>query len=297
MAKLKRRNAWKIWIYVFLSVFSLCFIFPLLMLFSVSFSTEKDILTYGFSFLPRHFSTTAYQFVFNAPRDLIDAYGVTIAYTVVGTVISIVMMALCGYALARDTFAYKKFVVIYLLITMFFSGGLVPGYILRTKYLGLQNNIWVYLFSGGLVSAYTIFIFRTFFQQLPKSLIESVSLDGAGEAQILFKIIIPLSKPIIITYGLFGAIGRWNDYETPLYYITDKSLYTLQYMLQQVLKEADMIKQTMQMIPGGMEQIDTIPSETLKFALCVLALIPMLLSFPFFQKYFSKGMMVGAVKG
>ena len=139
--------------------------------------------------------------------------------------------------------------------------------------------------------------FPNLFQQLPKSLIESASLDGAGEAQILFKIIIPLSKPIIITYGLFGAIGRWNDYETPLYYITDKSLYTLQYMLQQVLKEADMIKQTMQMIPGGMEQIDTIPSETLKFALCVLALIPMLLSFPFFQKYFSKGMMVGAVKG
>ena len=295
--KLNKRNAYKIWIYVFLSLFSLCFIIPLVMLFSVSFSTEQDILEYGFSLIPRTFSTMAYQFVFNSPDSLIDAYVVTVLYTITGTAISITVMALCGYALARNNFAYKKMVTVYLLITMFFSGGLIPSYILRTQYLGLQNNIFVYLFSGGVVVPSIIFIFRTFFKQLPASLVESACLDGASEMTILFKIVIPLSKPVIITYALFGAIGRWNDYETSLYYITDKKLYTLQYMLQQVLKESDMIKQTMQMIPGGMENISTIPSETLKFALCVLALIPMLLSFPFFQKYFSRGMTVGAVKG
>lgn len=295
--KLNKRNAYKIWIYVFLSLFSLCFIIPLVMLFSVSFSTEQDILEYGFSLIPRTFSTMAYQFVFNSPGALVDSYVVTILYTVIGTAISITMMALCGYSLARNNFAYKKMVTVYLLITMFFNGGLIPSYILRTQYLGLQNNFFVYLFSGGVVQASVIFIFRTFFKQLPASLVESACLDGASEMTILFKIVIPLSKPVIITYALFGAIGRWNDYETSLYYITDKKLYTLQYMLQQVLKESDMIKQTMQMIPGGMENISTIPSETLKFALCVLALVPMLLSFPFFQKYFSRGMTVGAVKG
>lgn len=295
--KLNKRNAYKIWIYVFLSLFSLCFIIPLVMLFSVSFSTEQDILEYGFSLIPRTFSTMAYQFVFNSPGALVDSYVVTILYTIIGTAISITMMALCGYSLARNNFAYKKMVTVYLLITMFFNGGLIPSYILRTQYLGLQNNFFVYLFSGGVVQASVIFIFRTFFKQLPASLVESACLDGASEMTILFKIVIPLSKPVIITYALFGAIGRWNDYETSLYYITDKKLYTLQYMLQQVLKESDMIKQTMQMIPGGMENISTIPSETLKFALCVLALVPMLLSFPFFQKYFSRGMTVGAVKG
>lgn len=287
---------YKVFIYAFFILMSVIFIVPMLLLFSVAFSSEADVLEYGFRFIPKKLVLTAFEFVFASPMTMINAYKVTLLYAFGVTLISVFVMAMCGYALAREGFAYKKFVNTYLIVTMFFSGGLVPGYIVRTQYLGLQDNMWVYFFNWT-IGAYTIFIFRTFFKQLPTSLIESASLDGASEFQILVKIVIPLSKPILATYYLFGLLARWNDYETSLYYITNKDLYTLQYMLQKVLQESDMIKQTMQNIPGYLDMIKTLPNETLKFAICVLAALPMMIAFPFFQKYYSKGMMIGSVKG
>lgn len=287
---------YKVFIYAFFILMAVIFIVPMLLLFSVAFSTEADVIDYGFRFIPKRIVTTAFEFVFASPMTMINAYKVTLLYAFGVTIISVFVMAMCGYSLSREGFAYKKFVNAYLLITMFFSGGLVPGYIVRTQYFGLQDNAWVYFWSWG-IGAYTIFIFRTFFKQLPKSLIESASLDGASEFQILVKIVIPLSKPILATYYLFGLLARWNDYETSLYYITNKDLYTLQYMLQKVLQDADMIKQTMQNIPGYLDMVSSIPNETLKFAICVLAALPMMIAFPFFQKYYSKGMMIGSIKG
>ena len=294
--RLKKIFNYKAFIYAFFIMFSLVFILPLLLMISVSFSSEADVLDYGFRFIPKHFVTTAYEFVIANPTTLLNAYKVTALYAFGVTFISIFMMAMCGYALSRYNFAYKKFINTFLLVTMFFSGGLIPGYILRTQYLGINNNIWVYITSLQ-IGATTIFIFRTFFKQLPSELIESASLDGATEYQILVKIAMPLSKPVLITYYLFGLLARWNDYETPLYYISNKNLYTLQYMLQQVLREADMIKQSMQQLPGYMDAIRTMPNETLKFAICVLAAAPMMIVFPFFQKFYSKGMMIGSLKG
>ncbi len=292
-SKLKKFFNYKFFIYLFFCVFSLCFIVPFALLIGISFSTDQDLINSGFKIIPENFTTYAYETLFQQPKDLIAAYIVTAIYAFIPTTFGIFFEACCGYALSKEDFVYKKPIKIFLLITMFFSGGIVPSYILRTQYLGLQDNIWVYISALG-ISAMEIFIFRTFFAQLPKELSESAYLDGASEIQILIKIIAPLSKAVIATYYLLGMLNKWNDYTSTLYYITNPKLYTLQYFLQKILQEAEQIKKLISQM--GLQLAEP-PTETLKFAICVLATFPMLMIFPFFQKFFSKGVMVGSVKG
>lgn len=289
----KRKLNYKVAIYIFFFLFSLCFILPFLLLIGISFSNETDLINSGFRLIPEHFTTAAYELLFQNPDKLVRATLVTLFYAFVPVAINILVEACCGYALARPNFVYKNYIKFFLLITMFVNGGLAPAYILRTQYLGLQDNLMVYFWCWG-VSASQIFIFRTFFKQLPADLYDSAHLDGAGEMQTLIRIVAPLSKPILATYFLLGMLTQWNDYTTTLYYITDPDLYTLQYLMQKILQEAEMIKQMIAQMGISMA---TPPTETLKFAICVYAAIPMLIIFPFFQKFFSKGIMVGSVKG
>lgn len=289
----KSKLNYKVAIYIFFFLFSLCFILPFLLLIGISLSDETDLINSGFKLIPEHFTTAAYDLLFQNPDKLARATLVTLFYAFVPVAIKILVEACCGYALARRNFLYKNHIKFFLLITMFVNGGLAPTYILRTQYLGLQDNMMVYFWCWG-VGASQIFIFRTFFRQLPSDLYDSAHLDGAGEMQTLIRIIAPLSKPILATYFLLGMLGHWNDYTTTLYYITDPDLYTLQYLMQKILQEAEMIKQ---MIAQMGITMATPPTETLKFAICVYAAIPMMIIFPFFQKFFSKGIMVGSVKG
>ncbi len=289
----KRRLNYKFFIYAFFFVFSLCFILPFLLLIGISFSTEADLVNNGYKLIPEHFTAAAYQMLFESPDALAKAFAVTTFSALIPVMINIFVEACCGYALSRPGFVYAKYVKTFLIITMFVSGGLVPVYILRTQYLGLQNNIWVYFWAWG-TSATEIFIFRTFFKQLPADLFDAAYLDGATEMQTLIRVVAPLSKPVLATYFLLGMLTHWNDYMTSLYYITNPDLYSLQYMMQRILQEAEMIEQLI--LQMGI-QVAIPPTETLKFAICVVAAVPMMVIFPFFQKFFSKGIMVGSVKG
>lgn len=291
----KKFTPFKVFVHIFFIVYSLICILPFLLLIGISFTEETVIKNGGYNLIPKVFSTEAYKFIFRDPSSLINAYGVTILTTFVGTFIGVLLMAGVGYVLAREIFIFKKGVTTYLLITMLFSGGIIPSYIINTKYLHLNNNIWAYLIID-VFSAYTVFVFKTFFKSIPVSLIESAELDGAGELTILWKIILPLSKPVLATMSFLEIVNRWNDFNIPLYYITDKKLYNLQYMLQQILNEAKFLED-MKKTMVGVDVGGSVPTETLKFAMCILAAGPMLVLFPFFQKYFSKGMVVGAVKG
>jgi len=285
---------YKLPINIFFILYALLCIVPFLLVVSISFSSEYDIVNYGFSIIPKHFDLSAYKQIFKAPQTLLNAYGITLFSAFGGTTLNILTVSLAGYALSRDTCAFKKPFTVILLITMFVHGGLIPSYVISTQVFHLADNIIFYLING-MAGAYLIFVFRTFFSGIPKSLIESAQLDGATEMQMLFKIIIPLSKPVIATFSFQGILGRWNDYALPMYYMTDPKLYNLQYMLQQILNEAQFLKMLKDTMPA-LEDV-VIPSETLKFAMCVLAAGPMVGLFPFFQKYFTKGMVVGAVKG
>ena len=283
--------------HIFFITFSLCCIIPFLLLISISFSAENDILDGGFALIPKHFSLDAYKYVLSEPSALVDAYGVTIFYTVCGTIISVAFMAGVAYALARKTFRYKKALTIFLLITMLFNGGLTSSYIINTQVYHLGDTLWIYLFNTSTVTAYTVFVFRTFFRQIPESLIESANLEGANEWQLMTKIMLPLSKPVLATFGFMGAVTRWNDLQTALYYISDSKLYTLQLLLQNILNQAEYLRELQKLMDVSAMSTSTVPTETMKFAMCILACGPMILVFPFFQKYLTKGMVVGAVKG
>ena len=286
---------YKFFIHIFFILYALLCLLPFVLVVSISFSNESDIINNGFALIPEHFDLAAYKQIFQAPETLVDGYIITLISAFGGTALSILSTSMMGYALSRDTCMFKKPLNTILLITMFVHGGLIPSYVINTQVFGLGDNILVYIIFG-MAGAYQIFVFRTFFAGIPKSLIESAQLDGATEMQMLFKIVIPLSKPVVATFGFQGILNKWNDYSIPMYYITNPKLYNLQYMLQQILNEAQFLKQLKDMMPALSEGV-TIPNETLKFAMCVLAAGPMVALFPFFQKYFAKGMIVGAVKG
>lgn len=282
---------------IYFIVFSLCFILPFVLIISSSLTEEQALLENGYQLIPSDFSFDAYQFIMRSPGQMLNSYKVTILYSLIGTVLSMIVMTLMAYPLSRSNYKYKKQVTFFVIFTMLFSGGLIPTYILMTKYLHLQDNIWVYILPN-LANAFHIIVIRSFFQGLPPSLVESAKIDGASELKVFCKIVIPLSKPVIATVSLLNLLSRWNDWNTALIYIRSKELYSLQYLLQQILREVQFIKDMAESSPvaGINVNLTQLPSETIRFAMCIVAAGPMLIIFPFFQKYFAKGLTVGAVK-
>lgn len=274
---------------------SFTYIIPIILMISISLSSESSVMTYGYSLIPKEFSYDAYKMAFRNPTQIINSYKVTIGFSVLSTVLALLVQTLTAYPLARDNFRHKKFVTVFLMITMFFGGGLVPTYILNTQYLHLGNTFWIYIFPG-LMSAWNVILFKTYFKGLPDGLIEAAKLDGASEFKTYWSIVIPLSTPIIACLGFTYLLGKWNDWNTSLLYIRNNNLYSLQYLLQRLLNEADYIKQ-MQGSSSESFVGNAMPSETLKYAIAIIAAGPMMVVFPFFQKYFAEGLVVGSVKG
>ena len=275
----------------------LTFIVPMLYVVSISFSSEKAIADFGYSLIPKAWSLDAYKHIFRNPDQVIYSYRTTIFFSLVGSFASLLVMALVAYPLSRQNFKLRQPITFFIFFTMLFGGGLIPTYILNTQYLGLGNTIWIYILPG-LVSAWYIIIIRTFFSQLPQSLVESAKVDGAKEFRIFFQIVLPLSKPVLATVLLMTLLGKWNDWYTSLIYIRDSKLYSLQYMLQKMLREAEFVKGLSNSQMGLNIQLETeVPTESVRFAMVIVAAGPMLVAFPFFQKYFTRGLTVGAVKG
>lgn len=296
MARNRRAIDWfKMVNYVWFGAMAVLFVVPLLAIISISLSNESDIVRNGYSLIPRVLDLEAYRFVFQTPKVILDAYKVTILMSVGGTLLSLAMLTTCAYALSRRDFAYRKPITFFMFFTMLFNGGLVPFYILMTNYLGLQNT-YAALIIPMLAPVWYLLIIRTFFQQLPVALIESATIDGASEPRIYAQIIMPLSKPVLATVGLMQLLMYWNSWFQALLFINEKSMYPLQYLLQVMLRNIEEVLRTMNM---GITLVDqtAVPSEGVRMAMALVAIGPMLLIFPFFQKYFTKGMTIGAVKG
>lgn len=270
---------------------------PLVLIISISFSDEIDIVKEGFHIFPMHFTTTAYNVIFKNSYKLVNAYKITLTVTFIGTIASLFIMSMFAYALSRRDYKYKRVLSFYLFFTMLFSGGLVPWYILITRYLHMIDSIAV-LIIPYLVSAWYIFLLRTYFQKIPVSLIESAKLDGAGEFRIFGQIIIPLSTPALATVGLFVALNYWNDWWLSLLFINKPRLYSLQMLLKIMMDNIDFLKNDMQSIfdPDMLKSL-TLPSESTRMAMCLLAIGPIMILFPFLQKYFVKGLTIGSIKG
>jgi putative aldouronate transport system permease protein len=206
-------------------------------------------------------------------------------------------MTLCAYPLSVPNFKLKRGIMFFIFFTMLFSGGLIPMYILNTQYLHIGNTVWIYIIPS-LAAAYYIIIFRTFFQGLPAELRESAKLDGASELVVYLRIILPLSKPVLATIALLVVLDRWNDFYTSLIYVRKPELYTLQFLLQRILMQAQFVRDMAKEFPQYFKASQMkLPVEGIRFAMVVVAAGPMLVVFPFFQKYFVRGLTIGALKG
>lgn len=293
----KKKFTWgQVALHIIFILMSITYLVPLLMVISVSFTDETALIKNGYSLWPSEFSTAAYEMVFSNPKQILNAYRVTITFTAIATFLAVLVMGVMAYPMARRNFKLGKFLSMYVLFTMLFSGGMVSQYLLFVQYLKINNTIWVYILPG-LVSAYNLIIIRTNYRSLPAELIEAAQLDGASEWYICFKIVMPLCKPVLASIGFLFLVAKWNDWNTTLLYINDIDLYSLQYLLQRILRESEFMQQMVEsgqtIIGGGVK----FPTETLRYAMAMVAAGPVLVVFPFFQKYFAKGMTLGSVKG
>lgn len=276
-------------------LFGLACIFPMISIISVSFSNETDIIKNGYSLIPRIFDVSAYAYILYKPIQILNAYKVSLVVCILGTVASVLVVSGIAYTLSREDYKLKNPLSFLVFFTMLFNGGLVPSYILISNYLHLKNTIWV-LILPYMAYPWFILILRTFMQKIPMDIIESCMIDGANEFRIFFQIILPLAKPGLATVGLFTLLQYWNDWWLSMLYIEKESLVPLQYMLYRMMKNIDYLTSSSNMMPPGMKTAN-LPSESARMAMAMLAAGPMLVVFPFFQKYFVKGLTVGAVKG
>jgi len=287
--KLKKITFGTFIIYLLLALFSASIVVAFLHLLSISFSPSHVATKGGLHLWPKEFTLKNYQEVFKNNYIWIG-YKNTIIITIVGTVVKLCFTALGAYVLSKKYFPHRTFWTFYIVFTMFFSGGLIPSYLLN-KQLGLMDNLLV-LIVPGLISAYNLVIMRNFFQSLPEEVEESAMIDGAGRFRIFWAIVLPMSKPILATVGLWLAVGHWNSWYDVLIYITDETKFTLQIVLRRILLTGS--KEVMEFTSTTQEMIS---SEGLKAATIYVATLPILCAYPFLQKYFVKGMNMGSLKG
>ena len=284
-----------IFIHIIFIIGSLLIILPLLTILGSSFQSQKDIALNGYRIIPKEFSLLSYQMIFKNPSTIVNAYMVTIFTTVAGVIISMLLCTSFAYVLSRSDYRYRKILMFYIFFTMLFNGGMVANYLWVANTLKLKNNIWV-LILPTTVSAWNVMLMKGFLSGIPDSIIESARIEGAKELFIYFKIVLPCAKPALATVALFYALTYWNDWYLALLYIDNDKLLNLQSLLQRILKNIALLNSAEAINSGMVSQTD-IPTEGVRMAMCIIAAGPMLVVFPFFQKYFVQGLTVGSVKG
>ena len=277
-------------VHAVLTLVGLTCLIPLILVVSISLSDELRLAKEGYQLLPVGFTTFAYEYILQEPRQILRAYGVTAFVTTVGTVAGLLVCSLLAWPLARKDFRLRGPLSFYVFFTLLFNGGMVPFYILVTRYLGLKDNIFV-LILPYMVTAWYVLIIRTSFAQLPTELLDAARIDGAGEWRVFFQIVVPLSKPVLATIGLFFVLRYWNDWFLALLFIDDSSMYPLQYLLYVLMANINIMAANPQ--TTGMP----IPTLSARMAMAVLAFGPALFTFLLLQKYFVRGITIGGLKG
>lgn len=281
---------------LFAMLAALCIV-PFLFVVIISLTSEESLQLNGYKFWPEEWSLEAYKYIFTSGSNILNAYGVTIVVTIVGTLLGLIIMTTYAYALSRKSFAYKKFFTKLIFIPMLFSGGIVASYLVVTRFLNLKDNILA-LILPICVSSFHIIILRTFFKTtVPDAIIESAKIDGASELVLFLKIVLPISLPAITTIALFLTLGFWNDWFNAMLYIDKNSLIPLQYLLIKIETSIEFLTNNSASLgTTAVEQAAKIPRDTVRMAIVVISTLPIILAYPFFQKYFVSGLTVGAVK-
>lgn len=295
--KIKRREKKDISVqvvaYIAIITFTIICFLPFWLIVIGSFTAEREVVSGGFSLWPEHLSLEAYRMVFQIPQKIVRSYGLTIFITAVGGGAGMLLTAMTAFVLMRKDFKYRNKIAMFFYFPTIFSGGILPTYLLISKYLGLKDTVWA-LILPGILGAWNIFLLRNFMKDIPDSIMESAKLDGANDFQIFLRLYMPLCKAGLATIGLFTALGYWNGWSGAKLYISKPELYPLQYLLYQMLSSIDSMKEAAAVAGISLPEM---PGETFKMAMSVVTTGPILLLYPFVQRYFVKGITIGAVKG
>ncbi len=271
---------------------------PFVILFMSSFASEKSLVLNGYKFIPQEFSLEAYSYIFRRADTIFRSYFITVFITVVGTAAGLILTTTLAYPLSRKDFTKRNLFSFIVYFTMLFNGGLVPSYMMWTRVFNIKNTILALIIPGLLMNAFNVLLMKNYFSSnIPKELIEAAQIDGAGEFRIFLKIILPLSLPIMATIGLLTGLAYWNDWINGLYYVTDSNLFSIQVLLSRILSDIQFMLTRTTATGISSTNISSIPSVSIRMAIAVLGIIPIMIIFPFFQKYFVKGMTIGSVKG
>lgn len=271
-------------------------IVPFWLLIAASFSDNNYSIAEGYRFLPKVLSLEAYEFIARQWDQVGRAYVVTIVVTVVGTVVSLLITSLLAYGLSKDNLPGRKLIFALVLVTMLFSGGIVPQYLIYNNFFHIKNTIWGLIVPNLLMSGFSVILVRNYFKSsIPPELSEAMRIDGAGAFGIFGRLVLPLSTPILATIGLMEAVTYWNDWNNGLYYITEAKLFSMQQLLNEMNNNINFLANNASQLVGVDQS--SLPTATMRLAIAVVAILPVLLVYPFFQKYFAKGITMGAVKG
>lgn len=280
---------------VFLILGLMC-IFPLLFVFSISITSEEALRTNGYQIIPQVLSASAYQFLWNERAMILHAAFMSVAVTIIGTIIAIILNTSMGYVISRRSFKLKNLYTWIVFIPMVFNGGMLASYVVVNNIMNLRNTIWALILPLA-CSSFSVTICRTFFRTtVPDSIIESAKIDGAGQFLIWSRIVLPISKPVMATIGMFAAFGYWNDWFQASLYIQDKNLQTLQSLLNNIQKNIEYIANNPY---GGLslqQYKSSMPTESVRMAIAIVIIVPIACTYPFFQKYFISGLTIGSVK-
>jgi putative aldouronate transport system permease protein len=283
-------------IYLVLILTAVCCIYPFVLVLGSSLQSQNEIMSIGYKAIPKAATLEAYKSIFASPERIIDSYVITIVTSLIVTLAGTWMTATMGYVISRRDYKYRRALSFFIFFTMMFNGGLVPTYILISKWLHMSDTIWA-LIVPILMSAWNIMLMKGFFAALPGALIESAKLDGASELLTFVRIIIPISTPAFATVALFTLLGAWNSWMPSMLYTENPKLFTLQYVLQQVMNNISFLNSDKALQYGMVNESTQIPTYSVRMAMCIVTSGPVLVIFPFFQKYFTQGLTVGSLKG
>ena len=290
-------NAFRRFAFVTMALISVGMLLPILLMLTASFTDENSLILLGYRFIPDKLSLDAYVYMINQYKVILRAYGVSILVTVAGTLISLIITTMLAYPMSRRDFKYRNLLAFVVFFTMLFSGGIVPSYILWTRVFGITDTYWALILPNLLMPAFHVLLVRNYYQtSIPHDLIESAQIDGAGELKIFFRIMLPLSVPVVATIGLFMALVYWNDWINALYFISKPKYFGIQNLLIRMMNNIQFLRSSEGSALIGTGAVE-LPSTSIRMAMGVVGLLPILVMFPFTQKYLIKGVVIGAVKG
>lgn len=278
-----------------LTVLVILTLLPILLIVIASFTDENALLQNGYSFLPQKWSLDAYYYIIKQGSVILHSYGVSVLVTVVGTLLSLIITTTLAYPMARTSFKYRNILSFFVFFTMLFNGGIVPSYIMWTNYFHIKNTIFALIIPNYLVTAFNVILVKNFYMNnIPASLIEAAQLDGASELQIFYKLIFPMARPVVATICLFTGLCYWNDWTNGLYYVDDQKLYSIQLLLMKIMNNIEALKANANLMGANAVSL---PGTSVRMAIAFIGIIPILIIYPFVQKYLVEGVVIGAVKG